>query len=158
MYFFTGTLPVFVHGDWLPRHIFSKCFALCAYFRSIYLCCVLLFCEDFDFFFCDQISVSNPLLRLTSSALIFYCHFPDQLLTQRKSVLKKLYRYPLDWLEEKTTSVADIVLVNSRFTGSIFKETFTSLTNLTPQVLYPSIHEASFDKINTSSLDEILPA
>ena len=32
-----------------------------------------------------------------------YCHFPDLLLIQRKSYLNKLYRAPLDWLEEPTT-------------------------------------------------------
>jgi alpha-1,3/alpha-1,6-mannosyltransferase len=51
---------------------------------------------------------------------VFYCHFPDQLLTQRQSVLKALYRKPIDWFEEKTTGMADTVLVNSNFTGEIF--------------------------------------
>jgi hypothetical protein len=42
------------------------------------------------------------------------------MLTERRSRLKKLYRGPLDWLEERTTGMADRVLVNSRFTGSDF--------------------------------------
>lgn len=46
---------------------------------------------------------------------MFYCHFPDKLLADGKaapsdgkvkgSLLKRLYRLPADWLEEKTTSV-----------------------------------------------------
>lgn len=30
-----GTIPVIVVGDWLPRHIFGKLFALCAYLRMV---------------------------------------------------------------------------------------------------------------------------
>lgn len=51
------------------------------------------------------------MLRLSRrrKKVLFYCHFPDQLLTQRQSVLKRLYRAPLDWLEERTTGMADMV-------------------------------------------------
>lgn len=52
------------------------------------------------------------MLRLSRhrKKVLFYCHFPDQLLTQRKSALKKLYRAPIDWLEERTTGMADMVI------------------------------------------------
>lgn len=58
-----------------------------------------------------QVSVCIPVLRLGRhrKKVLFYCHFPDQLLTQRKSALKKLYRTPIDWLEERTTGMADMV-------------------------------------------------
>lgn len=58
-----------------------------------------------------QVSVCIPVLRLSRlrKKVLFYCHFPDQLLTQRKSTLKKLYRAPIDWLEERTTGMADMV-------------------------------------------------
>ena len=52
--------------------------------------------------------------------MLFYCHFPDLLLTKRQSFLKKLYRTPIDWLEEKTTGMADCIVVNSNFTGVIW--------------------------------------
>merc|ERR1719188_1510583 len=29
---------------------------------------------------------------------LFYCHFPDLLLSKGRSGLKGIYRYPLDWL------------------------------------------------------------
>lgn len=32
-----GTIPVTVVGDWLPRNIFGKFFALCAYLRMVSL-------------------------------------------------------------------------------------------------------------------------
>ena len=49
--------------------------------------------------------------------IVFYCHFPDQLLTKRQSILKKVYRSIIDPIEEFTTGMADKVLVNSKFTG-----------------------------------------
>jgi len=78
----------------------------------------------FDVFFVDQQSVSVPLLRLlTGTPVVFYCHFPDKLLSggwdiseasggsvdlkhggvQKVGLLKKVYRWPIDKLEEVTT-------------------------------------------------------
>lgn len=58
-----------------------------------------------------QVSACIPVLRLSrhTKKVLFYCHFPDQLLTQRKSTVKKLYRAPIDWVEERTTGMADMV-------------------------------------------------
>ena len=115
-----GTLHITSAGDWLPRSIFGKCYALCAYIRMIYAAFYLVFLSGIlcDVVFCDQISACVPILKLFSSAkILFYCHFPDMLLTQRRTFLKRLYRGPIDWLEEKTTGMADTILVNSKFTG-----------------------------------------
>lgn len=73
----------------------------------------------FDVFVVDQQSVCVPFLRLlTGTPVVFYCHFPDKLLSggwqitfgdevnlSRNSggVLKKAYRWPIDTLEEWTT-------------------------------------------------------
>ena len=35
-------------------------------------------------------------------------------------MLKRLYRWPMDYLEEKTTGQADLILVNSEFTCKHF--------------------------------------
>ncbi len=114
-----GTFTVTAVGDWLPRSILGKCYALCAYIRMIYAAIYLVFFSklEFDMVFCDQISACIPVLRLSSAKILFYCHFPDMLLTQRRSFLKSLYRAPIDWLEEKTTGMAHTILVNSKFTG-----------------------------------------
>lgn len=58
-----------------------------------------------------QVSVCIPVLRLSRhrKKVLFYCHFPDQLLTQRTSAMKKLYRAPIDFVEERTTGMADMV-------------------------------------------------
>jgi hypothetical protein len=51
------------------------------------------------------------VLRLGHCPVVFYCHFPDQLLAARTSALKRLYRKPLDWFEEVTTGMATTLLV-----------------------------------------------
>lgn len=89
--------------------------------------------------------------------ILFYCHFPDLLLTKRDSFLKRLYRAPLDWLEERTTGMADCILVNSQFTAAIFKETFKSLSHIDPSVLYPSLNVTSFDSTIPEKLDDLIP-
>ncbi|TRY70571.1 hypothetical protein TCAL_06118 [Tigriopus californicus] len=133
-----GTLDVVAVGDWLPRHLFGRCMALCAYLRMIYAALWLVVIVD-------QISVCIPiLLALSTAKIIFYCHFPDQLLTGRQSLLKRLYRAPIDWLEEVTTGAAHIVLVNSKFTAGVFHDTFKRL-NVQPEVLYPSLNTAQFE-------------
>lgn len=116
-----GTFKVTAVGDWLPRSILGRCYALCAYVRMIYAATYLVFFSDieFDIVFCDQISACVPILKLSQAKILFYCHFPDMLLTQRQSTLKKLYRAPIDWLEEKTTGMAHVILVNSNFTGVV---------------------------------------
>ena len=115
-----GTLTVTAVGDWLPRHIFNRFSAVCAYARMIYAAVYLVFFSriKYDVVFCDQISACIPVLRAGRTKVLFYCHFPDMLLTQRRSFLKRLYRRPIDWLEEVTTGMAHVVLVNSKFTGS----------------------------------------
>ena len=96
--------------------------------------------------FLIKVSTPLPLLRLLGLPTIFYCHYPDLLLsTDRTSLLKRLYRLPLDWLEQWTTGLADILLVNSNFTKEVFKDTFTRLNRVPPPaVLYPSLATAIF--------------
>ncbi|XP_020507564.2 alpha-1,3/1,6-mannosyltransferase ALG2 isoform X1 [Labrus bergylta] len=156
-------LPVVCVGDWLPTSVFGFLHALCAYLRMIFVAFYLVFLsgEEYDVIFCDQVSACIPMLRLSRhrKKVLFYCHFPDQLLTQRKSLLKKLYRAPIDWLEERTTGMADMILVNSQFTAGIFRETFKGLRGVHTDVLYPSLNTRTFDQPSseTQSLEGLLP-
>ncbi|KAL8165795.1 UNVERIFIED_CONTAM: Alpha-1,3-mannosyltransferase-like protein [Gekko kuhli] len=157
----TRQLEVRTAGAWLPRSILGRGHALCAALRMIFLALhvLLLSGEEFDVFVCDQVSACIPVLRLarTRKKVLFYCHFPDQLLTKRESFMKSLYRVPLDWLEEYTTGMADCILVNSRFTATIFKETFKSLSHLDPDVLYPSLNVTTFDTVVPADVASIVP-
>jgi alpha-1,3/alpha-1,6-mannosyltransferase len=55
--------------------------------------------KQYDLFLCDQISACIPVLRRSQLPVLFYCHYPDQLLTKRESLAKKLYRWPIDAFE-----------------------------------------------------------
>lgn len=148
-----GRLAVTVYGDFLPRHVFYRLHALCAYIRCIYVAlCMIWLWPSFDIILADQVSAVIPVFKHTSSKVIFYCHFPDLLLAKHTSWLRRLYRKPIDWLEEKTTGMADYVLVNSKFTASIFASTFTTLhaKGIRPEVLYPAVNVDQFP-INASS-------
>lgn len=153
-----GQLKVETVGDWLPRSIFHKFFAFCAYLRMLYATLYTTFClsqrEHFDVIFVDIISVGIPILKWATGhpKILFYCHFPDQLLTTKTSLLKRWYRAPLDFLEERTTARADSILVNSKFTRRVFKETFKSI-EVMPTVLYPSLDTKYFDETVVSDID-----
>lgn len=148
-----GDVEVTSVGDWLPRSLFGKCFAMFAALRMVYASIYLCWFSGLKphVIFCDQVSAAIPILRFLSrsSRIIFYCHFPDQLLTRRDTVLKKVYRIPLDWLEEVSTGMADVILVNSKFTGGVFRQTFKTLAHRSPEVLYPSLNTDQFDKFSS---------
>lgn len=144
------TLAVQVRGDWLPRSVCGGMRALCAWLRVLYVCVCVAWSEhgEADVFVCDQVALAVPLLRwlVPRARVIFYCHFPDLLLSgERHGLLKRCYRRPLDWLEEWCTGVAHHVFVNSRFTEQVFRETFLSLASLPVQVLHPALNGSSFD-------------
>ncbi|CAN6249927.1 unnamed protein product [Urochloa humidicola] len=158
----SGPFPVTVYGDFLPRHVFYRFHAVCAYLRCIFVAlCVLLWWPSFDVILADQVSVVIPLLKLkASSKIVFYCHFPDLLLAQHTTMLRRLYRKPIDMIEEATTGMADLILVNSKFTAATFARTFRGLhaRGIEPGVLYPAVsveqfHEPHAYKLNFLSIN-----
>lgn len=117
----------------------------------------IIFCADRpDVVFCDLVSVCIPILKLRIPVVVFYCHHPDQLLTTYESQLKRLYRTPLNFLEEITTGLADKIFVNSLYTKSVYKTTFKRLNAEYTEVLYPSINTAFFDQVHVLTLERIL--
>ncbi|KAA8526752.1 hypothetical protein F0562_009019 [Nyssa sinensis] len=153
----TGTFPVTVYGAFLPRHIFYHLHAVCAYLRCIFVAlCVLFMWPSFDVILTDQVSVDIPLMKLKKSAkVVFYCHFPDLLLAQHTTFLRRIYRKPIDYIEEMTTGMADLILVNSKFTASTFANTFKHLDTrgIKPAVLYPAVNVDQFDKPHAFKLN-----
>jgi len=132
-----------VHGAWLPRQISGHFHAPFAYARALWTAAALLLFErDIDVIIVDQVSAPLVLLRLFSSIkIVFYCHYPDMLLAKRDSWSRRLYRSPLDLLEQLTTGMAHKILVNSEYTRITFARTFKPLyrTGLHPAVLYPAV-------------------
>lgn len=176
-----GTLRVVLYKPpfFLPRSIHGKLHILLAHLRQLHLTWHLLRADGTpDVFVVDQLSTCIPMLRLfASKRVVFYCHFPDKLLATGEAIeedgdsppkplhnnaglLKRLYRLPMDLLEEYTTASADIILVNSLFTSRIFKRHFPSIKldkdgkNLSggqrgsqggPRVIYPGINLAAYE-------------
>ncbi|CAF1914259.1 unnamed protein product, partial [Brassica napus] len=64
-----GIFQVTVYGSFLPRHIFYRLHAMCAYLRCLFVAlCVLLGWSSFDVVLADQVSVVVPLLKLKRSS------------------------------------------------------------------------------------------
>ncbi|GAV53281.1 hypothetical protein ZYGR_0AI05650 [Zygosaccharomyces rouxii] len=144
-------LKVEVYGDELPTNFLNKFYIVFANLRQLYLVLQLYLTRkvgQHDLYITDQLSTCMPFLHIVSSAkLMFYCHFPDQLLAQRTSLIKKLYRLPFDLFEQFTMSAADCVVVNSHFTKSIYHKTFQLLKG-EPDVIYPCV-DLSFQPIES---------
>lgn len=140
-----GTLDVQVRGNFWCRHIFGRFYAACAYWRMIWvsLCIVVGNNGKYQVLFVDQVSVCIPVLRWARAhGVIFYCHFPDFCLADHRSLVKRIYRAPLDFCEELATGFADLTFVNSEFTNRVVAESFPRLTRRgwCPKVLYPPLN------------------
>lgn len=115
---------VHVYGDWLPRTILGgRFYAACAILRVLYVSLVIFargFHREIHVYIVDQISVPIPFLRYLDLPVLFYGHYPDQLLVKlgEKSLLKRFYRLPLDFIEEVTTSKESYTPLNATFTDS----------------------------------------
>ncbi|KAF5349523.1 hypothetical protein D9756_008993 [Leucocoprinus leucothites] len=148
-----GSLKVHYIKPPFPRSIGGKFHILCAHARQLHLITHLLSrrAPSYDVFFVDQLSTCVPFLRsIGKIRVVFYCHFPDKLLANgafvdgnlvkvQGSLLKRMYRYPMDLLEEVTTRQADVILANSKFTARVFKSYFPSIKH-NPEVVYPGIN------------------
>jgi alpha-1,3/alpha-1,6-mannosyltransferase len=99
-----------------------------------------------EVFVVDQLPACIPILKVIGpwitpgggrdtldkqmQRILFYCHFPDQLLARRNQgswlirLLKMGYRYPFDMFEGWTMSASDKVVVNSKFTRGVATEVF----------------------------------
>jgi hypothetical protein len=98
-----------------------------------------------------QVPAVIPLLRLAAPRVIFYGHFPDLLLAQHTSCLRRVYRAPFDLLERVTTALATRVLVNSYFTRSIYSETFGAASKAAhADVLHPCVKVPTADELQRS--------
>lgn len=137
-------LHVKVYGDFLPTNIMKRFHILFAILRQLYLVLRLVVTMEivrYDYFIIDQLSVCIPILLLfknPKSKILFYCHFPDQLLAQPEGLVKKIYRIPFDLIEEFSTGMSDKIIVNSNFTKGVFSKTFKFIKQI-PEVIYPCV-------------------
>ena len=75
-----GTLRVVVAGDWLPKRVLGRCYALCASVRMV--AGALRAARDGpDVVVVDQVATAVPVARAACAApVVFYSHNPDKLL------------------------------------------------------------------------------
>ena len=76
----------------------------------------------------------------------------------RTSLIMQLYRLPIDLVEEITTYFSSAIMVNSEYTLSVFRSTFTWFfpgSCSSPRVVYPAVNTAS---IKFSEPQQILPS
>jgi alpha-1,3/alpha-1,6-mannosyltransferase len=136
-----GTVDVRVHGDFLPVHVGQRLRAPCMILRSAFVAAALaLRGERFDLVFCDLVAHTVPLLRLlTRAKVVFYCHFPDLMLTRRRRGWYRFYRLPIDAIEQWSTGHAHRILVNSEYTARAFRHVFSRLRDRPLEVLHPGV-------------------
>lgn len=135
-----GSLQIHVRGGWIPLHVGGRLRAPAAIARAIVgALAALRAAERPDVVLCDVTPHVIPLLRALRPSLpvVFYCHYPDQLLTPRRRGWYHWYRAPIDALEEAGVRMASAVLVNSHYTGKAFAVTYPR--GRTPQVVYPGV-------------------
>ncbi|KAL4868099.1 hypothetical protein BDV12DRAFT_170350 [Aspergillus spectabilis] len=158
-----GTLDVRVRGgEFFPAHVGGRFHVLLAIARQVCLTFSLLKElgaripegeEGDEVFIVDQVPACVPLLKTFGPSrskgrqrILFYCHFPDQLLARRDEggsvllqTLKEVYRYPFDWFEGWAMSAADRVVANSRFTRGVVRDVFGGERLGDVRVVYPCV-------------------
>jgi alpha-1,3/alpha-1,6-mannosyltransferase len=140
-----GTLDVRVHGALLPGRIGRRLRAPTAIARMSFCAAALARSGPYDAIFCDGVAQVIPLLRLLARApVLFYCHFPDLLLTPLRGRMYRWYRLPLDRWEEWGMERAGRVLVNSEYTAAAFARVFPGLRGAAPTVLHPGVDAAAY--------------
>ncbi|KAJ7948756.1 alpha-1,3/1,6-mannosyltransferase ALG2 [Quillaja saponaria] len=137
--------------------LLSCIMSLCASLRCIFASfCMLITWPLFDDILADQVSAVIPILKLKKSPkVVFYCHFPDLLLAEHTTIFRRIYRKPIDIIEELTTGMVDLILVNSCFTGSTFACTFKHFNShgFQPAILYPAVNVDQFEEPHSSKLN-----
>lgn len=139
-----GLLDVHIYGDFLPTNFRGKFNIVFAFLRQLYLSVRLILSLQifrYDVLILDQLSYCIPLLHLFSwrTHILFYCHFPDKLLAPHSSIVRLIYRFLFDAVEEISTSYADQIVVNSEFTKSVVRKTFKLLAHQSLEVVYPCV-------------------
>ncbi|PYH90608.1 alpha-1,3-mannosyltransferase alg-2 [Aspergillus ellipticus CBS 707.79] len=163
-----GTLDVRVRGNTIfPAHVGGRLYVLMAILRQLHLTKAVLSelheastnnenkeSTPDEIFIVDQVPACVPFLKTLGARngstkaqqrILFYCHFPDQLLSRRDEgaqlvrLAKGLYRYPFDWFEGWAMSASDKVVANSRFTRGVIQRVLGAEKVGDLSVVYPCV-------------------
>jgi alpha-1,3/alpha-1,6-mannosyltransferase len=123
-----------------------------------------------DVFLVDQLPACVPILKILGQPrpqrrqrILFYCHFPDQLLARRDEknsllrLVKLIYRIPFDWFEGWALSASDRVVANSKFSRGVVRQVFGPKKLGDVDVVYPCVPmEPSAKSAETKTKEEPL--
>jgi alpha-1,3/alpha-1,6-mannosyltransferase len=137
-------IPFDTTGASLPSHLAGRLRAPMAIARTAYAGWQMSQRHDApQVIFSDVVPHVIPLVkRWTRAPILYYCHFPDLLLTRegsRDSAVYRAYRRPLDRIEERGVAAADVVVTNSHFTAGIVRASLPSVAPERIRVLYPGV-------------------
>jgi alpha-1,3/alpha-1,6-mannosyltransferase len=152
-----GTVQVRVRGAWLPQSVGGRVRVPATIARTSYLAlCAAL--DRYDVLLVDLVAYVLPLTRLLSARrrVLYYCHFPDLLLTPSRSrAWYRLYRRPLDSLEGRALEYASTVMVNSAFTAETLRQTFPRL-GAPVEIVRPGVDTRTYHPLERPTHAEIL--
>ncbi|KAF7192749.1 Alpha-1,3/1,6-mannosyltransferase alg-2 [Pseudocercospora fuligena] len=147
-----GTLDVRVRGDSIfPPSLGGRLSILFAILRQLSLVASTgLVSSELkqlqpDVIIVDQLSACIPFFRLIypKAKILFYGHYPDLRLvkdeTGVRKYVKRLYRIPFDAIEGWSTGCSDSIVVNSKYTRSVFRSAFQSMKTRDLKVVYPCV-------------------
>lgn len=172
-----------VWGKFLPANILGMGTAFCSTIRLLYLSFWVAkkYGPKADMLVLDVLPTPIPFLTTwCHSGILYYCHFPDKLLTRDTvngelnerlqeqqqqqngtavlatssivTTLKKWYRQFLDEVEEEAMAYADVLVANSSFTRHRIQDVFPSLADERMKVLYPAL---DMDKFSPPRFDPV---
>jgi alpha-1,3/alpha-1,6-mannosyltransferase len=155
-----GRLDVRVSGGFLPSDIGGRLLAPCAIARLLWMAAaVATGTTAFDVVISDIAPYGLPLLRALGARraeprakLVYYCHYPDQLLAPARHGFYRLYRAPLDALEGPAMKTADRLLVNSQFTA----QAVAAMGGGEAEVVHPGVDVEAYAGVPDLRGDETL--
>jgi alpha-1,3/alpha-1,6-mannosyltransferase len=148
-----GSLDVRVRGNALPAHVGKRLRAPCTIIRTAWaVLSTAVRGERFDLAVVDLIPHVIPLVRtFLRVPIVYYCHYPDQLFVEPSSLAQRLYRRPIELLEEKGAARADRILANSNFTAAALSRVQGDRVAESVQVLYPGVDCAKRESVEDTA-------
>jgi alpha-1,3/alpha-1,6-mannosyltransferase len=87
----------------------------------------------------DHSASCLPMLKywFPLAKVLFYCHFPQQLVTPPRFFIYRWYSNAIGLIEAKLYESADVIMVNSHFTATQFRSVMPTVASEKVRVVYP---------------------